>query len=52
MPRSREISVMWGNVNANVASSTFGKLTPGIVQSTASGGTQGRIMQFALKFAF
>ena len=45
-------SVMWGNVNANVASSTFGKLAPGIVQSTASGGTQGRIMQFALKFAF
>ena len=45
-------SVMWGSVNANVASSTFGKLTPGIVQSTAAGGTQGRIMQFALKFAF
>ena len=45
-------SVMWGSVNANVGSSTFGKLAPGIVQSTASGGTQGRIMQFALKFAF
>ncbi len=45
-------SVMWGSVNANVSSSVFGKLTPGIVQSTASGGTQGRIMQFALKFAF
>ncbi len=45
-------SVMWGSVNTTVNSTTFGKLAAGIVQSTANGGTQGRIMQFALKFAF